>query len=72
LRCRPTSRWCRRGRNGARSCSGKGAAGFDQPGDSILLMDRKPQKIKITAKKGSTLYFICGLHPWMQGTIKVR
>ena len=50
----------------------KGADGFDQAGDSILLMDRKPQTIKITAKKGTTLYFICALHPWMQGTIKVK
>jgi plastocyanin len=50
----------------------KGAPGFDQAGDSILLMDRKPQTIKITAKKGTTLHFICALHPWMQGTIKVK
>jgi plastocyanin len=50
----------------------KGAAGFDQPGDSIALLDRKPQTIKITAKKGTTLYFICALHPWMQGTIHVK
>ena len=48
------------------TCSGPEA------GDSILLMDRKPQTIKITAKKGTTLHFICALHPWMQGTIKVK
>jgi len=26
---------------------------------------------KVTAKAGTTLYFICAVHPWMQGSIKV-
>jgi hypothetical protein len=26
---------------------------------------------KVTAKAGSTLYFICAVHPWMQGSVKV-
>jgi hypothetical protein len=26
----------------------------------------------ITAARGSTLTYICALHPWMQGTIEVR
>jgi hypothetical protein len=26
---------------------------------------------KVTAKAGTTLYFICAIHPWMQGQIKV-
>jgi hypothetical protein len=50
----------------------KGGEGFDAPGDSIFLGDRKAKTIKVTAKKGSTLYFICALHPWMQGSIKVK
>jgi plastocyanin len=50
----------------------KGGEGFDKPGDSIFLADGKAQKIKITAKKGTTLYYLCALHPWMRGTIKVR
>jgi hypothetical protein len=26
---------------------------------------------KVTAKAGTTLYFICAIHPWMQGSLKV-
>jgi hypothetical protein len=26
---------------------------------------------EVTAKAGTTLYFICAVHPWMQGSIKV-
>jgi hypothetical protein len=26
---------------------------------------------KVTAKAGTTLYFMCAIHPWMQGQIKV-
>jgi hypothetical protein len=26
---------------------------------------------KVTAKAGTTLYFMCAVHPWMQGSIKV-
>jgi hypothetical protein len=26
---------------------------------------------KVTAKAGTTLYFICAVHPWMQGSVKV-
>jgi hypothetical protein len=25
----------------------------------------------VTAKAGTTLYFMCAIHPWMQGSIKV-
>jgi hypothetical protein len=27
---------------------------------------------EVTAKAGSTLYFICAVHPWMQGSVKVE
>jgi hypothetical protein len=27
--------------------------------------------VKVTAKKGSTLHFLCLVHPWMQATVKV-
>jgi plastocyanin len=26
---------------------------------------------KVTAKAGTTLYYMCAIHPWMQGSIKV-
>jgi hypothetical protein len=27
---------------------------------------------KVTAKAGTTLYFVCAVHPWMQGSVKVE
>jgi hypothetical protein len=27
---------------------------------------------EVTAKPGTTLYFICAVHPWMQGSVKVE
>jgi len=26
----------------------------------------------VTAKPGTTLYFLCAVHPWMQGKIVVK
>ena len=48
-----------------------GAEGFDQPGDSVFFAG-KSQKIDVTAKGGTNLSYICLLHPWMQGTLKVK
>ena len=45
--------------------------GFDQPGDSQVILPKKSVKLKITAKKGSTLYYMCIIHPWMQGKVTV-
>jgi hypothetical protein len=59
-----------------------GKAGFNQPGDSVVLPPAggasaakaraSRTSLKITAAKGKTLYFICAIHPWMQGKINVR
>jgi hypothetical protein len=49
-----------------------GPAGFDEPGDSTVLNPKSTQKVNLTAAKGKTLYFICGIHAWMQGVLKVR
>ncbi len=35
-----------------------------QPGDSVT--------VQITAPSGTTLRYMCAIHPWMQGTINVR
>lgn len=46
----------------------------DRPGDSILSgQGQKGEKVtfKVTAKRGTTLYFMCLIHPWMQGKIQV-
>jgi hypothetical protein len=50
-----------------------GAKGFDAPGDSIVIAPGKSTtKVKITAKPGTTLSFICAVHPWMQGQVTVK
>jgi plastocyanin len=47
--------------------------GVDGPGDSYYIDPKTPTlSFKITAKKGKTLYYFCAVHPWMQGSIKVR
>jgi plastocyanin len=47
---------------------------LDRPGDSgVFMTNKKGEKIsfKVTAKKGKDLYFMCLIHPWMQGEIEV-
>lgn len=47
---------------------------LDKPGDSGVTGEgKKGEKItfKVTAKKGSKLYFMCIIHPWMMGRIDV-
>ncbi len=50
----------------------KGAVGLDVKGDSIYLKPNARERIKLSAKKGSTLSFFCVIHPWMQARITVR
>ena len=52
----------------------KGLPGFDVVGDSLALAPKGPHKsgsVVISAPPGTTLYFVCAVHPWMQGEIKV-
>lgn len=48
-------------------------ANFDKPGDSVFVGPAPGDKAtaKITAKKGTTLYFMCAIHAWMQAKIIV-
>ena len=51
------------------------APDVDRPGDSgVTGQGQKGEHIsfKVTAKKGSTLYFMCLIHPWMQATVHVK
>jgi hypothetical protein len=48
-----------------------GAAGFNAPGDSVILEPRKRRTFRITAKAGKDLYFLCAIHPWMQAKLDV-
>jgi hypothetical protein len=56
-----------------------GKPGLDAPGDSIGIFEargsppgHKRVTIPVSAPAGTTLYFICGLHSWMQGKIVVK
>jgi plastocyanin len=53
----------------------KGNPGFDTVGDSIAIEEpgaHKNNTVKVTAKPGTTLYFLCAVHPWMQGKMVVK
>jgi hypothetical protein len=47
-----------------------GKAGFNQPGDSVLIPPGGKTKVKVTS--GGPLYYICAIHPWMQGAINAK
>jgi plastocyanin len=49
-----------------------GTAGFDGAGDSKFLFPGGSTSAQITAPAGSTLHYLCAIHPWMQGTIDVH
>jgi hypothetical protein len=48
--------------------------GFDKPGDSVFVGPAPGDSAdaKITAKKGTKLYFMCAIHPWMQAKVIVQ
>ena len=51
------------------------APNVDRPGDSGITGEGKPGEsidLKVTAKAGSELYFMCLIHPWMQSKVLVR
>ena len=51
------------------------APSVDRAGDSGVTGSGKPGEsidLKVTAKAGTTLYFMCLIHPWMQGKVVVR
>jgi hypothetical protein len=49
-----------------------GAPGYDQPGDPTFVAPHARVSFKVTAPAGTTLRFICAIHPWMQGRIEIR
>ncbi len=46
---------------------------IDGPGDMAFIAPKQKAKVtlKVTAKPGTTLYFICAVHPWMQAKLVV-
>jgi hypothetical protein len=53
----------------------KGQPGLDAPGDSLAIQSggtHKSISAVVSAPAGTTLYFVCVIHPWMQGKIVVK
>jgi plastocyanin len=53
----------------------KGQTGLDTVGDSVAIQQpgsHKSATIAVSAPGGTTLYFLCAVHPWMQGKIVVK
>jgi plastocyanin len=48
-----------------------GRAGLNQRGDSLYHNQRARIGGVVTARPGQTLYYICAIHAWMQGSIRV-
>jgi hypothetical protein len=46
--------------------------GFNEFGDTIFFPPGATTTVKITAPKGTTLYFMCAIHPWMQAKVIVQ
>ncbi len=49
----------------------RGRAGLNTRGDSLFLAPKGRISGRVTASSGRTLRYLCALHPWMQGTIRV-
>ena len=52
----------------------RGRTGLDRQGDSLFLGPPGARRIsaRVTAPAGRNLHYFCALHPWMQGTLRVR
>jgi hypothetical protein len=48
-----------------------GGPGLDEEGDSLFVAEEESIKATISASSGTTLYYLCAIHPWMQGSILV-
>lgn len=44
----------------------------DEVGDSLLFFAGESITATVGAAPGSTLYYLCAIHPWMQGTVEVK
>jgi plastocyanin len=48
-----------------------GNPGLDRPGDSLLLLPGQSISAAVSAPSGTTLYYVCAIHAWMQGRLVV-
>ena len=48
----------------------KGPEGFNRPGDSVIIPPRGKATVRVTGNKDR--FYICAIHPWMQGRLDVE
>jgi hypothetical protein len=48
-----------------------GKEGIDQRGDSVFFAG-PTQNVEFSAAAGQRLYYLCLLHPWMQGSLRAK
>ena len=48
-----------------------GRPGLNTQGDSLFLVPGGRISARVTAPVGRTLHYLCAIHPWMQGSIRV-
>jgi plastocyanin len=46
--------------------------GLDGVGDSLFQRGNRSISRRVTASSGTRLHYVCAIHPWMQGHIKVN
>jgi plastocyanin len=49
-----------------------GERGLDGVGDSLFQSRNRSISRRVTASSGTRLHYVCAIHPWMQGHIKVN
>lgn len=59
------------GANPPKSRVNVGEPGLDQPGDSLLFLPGESIAAAVSAPAGTTLRYVCAIHPWMQGKLVV-
>jgi plastocyanin len=55
-----------------RKVDADGDGGLSQPGDSLFFAPGQDVSRQVTAPSGSKLFYLCAIHPWMQGKIVVN
>jgi hypothetical protein len=48
------------------------AEGLDARGDSVWFNPGETVTVQVSAPEDTSLFFVCLLHPWMSGEIRVR
>ena len=48
-----------------------GPPGLNTQGDSLLFLNGQRISARVNTRAGRTLHYLCAIHPWMQGSIRV-